>query len=169
MNMGFMGNDDIHITLLNLECPDVNSEGFSSTAGNACDLSEYQDKYFDIVFSNSVIEHLFTFANQARMANEVRRVGKNYVIQTPNRYFPIEPHWLLPMFQFLPFSLKLLLTNKFSLGHYPRERNLELAKRRVEEVRLLTKAEMIALFPDGQLYEEKVLGLNKSLTMYKFN
>lgn len=66
--------------------------------GDATNLSQYSDKSFDIVFSNSVIEHLYTKENQISMAKEVNRVGKNYFIQTPNYWFPIEPHWVFPSF-----------------------------------------------------------------------
>ncbi|WP_315820530.1 methyltransferase domain-containing protein [Paraflavitalea speifideaquila] len=64
--MGFINNKDIHITLLNLEAEPVVLPGFSSVVGDATDLKEFKDKSFDIVFSNSVIEHLFTLENQKR-------------------------------------------------------------------------------------------------------
>src|SRR5688500_9014750 len=72
--MKFVGDDRVHITLLNLEKVDTKSTAFESIAGDACDLSSFRDGEFDIVFSNSVIEHLFSFDNQVKMANEVRRV-----------------------------------------------------------------------------------------------
>ncbi|MBC8844888.1 class I SAM-dependent methyltransferase, partial [Escherichia coli] len=76
----------------------------------ATDLSEIDDQQFDIVFSNSVIEHLYTWENQEKMAKEVLRVGKYHFIQTPNYWFPIEPHWVFPFFQFLPKSIRIRLT-----------------------------------------------------------
>ncbi len=167
--MNFNESEDVRVTLLNLTHTSVSLKGFTSVVGDACDLSEYEDDQFDIVFSNSVIEHLFTFENQTLMANEVRRVGKNYIIQTPNRYFPIEPHWMVPLFQFIPFRLRVFLTNNFTLGHYPKTKNYDKALMRVKEVKLLTKKEMKMLFPDGLIYEEKILGLIKSLTSYRFN
>ena len=63
----------------------------------------FKDKSFDAVFSNSVIEHVGTFEDQKMMANEVIRVTNFYFIQTPNLYFPIEPHFLVPFFQFSSF------------------------------------------------------------------
>lgn len=102
------------------------------------------------------------------MAEEVRRVGKNYYVQTPNYYFPIEPHWLFPFFQFFPFSIKVAMTKNFNLGNYPKAPDREMAIKRVNEVKLLTQGEMKDLFPDGQVYQEKFLGLTKSITMYHF-
>ncbi len=61
----------------------------------------FGDREFDIAFSNSVIEHVPPEL-QAAFAAEVSRVADRYFVQTPNRYFPIEPHYQLPLFQFLP-------------------------------------------------------------------
>ncbi len=166
--MQFTEQDNVQITLLNLQAVPVNHKNFTSIAGDACDLREFGDKHFDIVFSNSVIEHLFSLENQEKMAAEARRVGKNYYIQTPNYYFPFEPHWLRPFFQYLPFSTRVWLTQKFDMGHYPKSPAREAAERRVKEVQLLTPGEMRTLFPEAKLYREKFFGLTKSLTMYHF-
>ena len=61
----------------------------------------FGDGEFDVAFSNSVIEHVPPEL-QAKFASEVGRVADRYFVQTPNRYFPIEPHYQLPLFQFLP-------------------------------------------------------------------
>lgn len=76
-------------TLLNLyktEVPDF-CKNMHRVIGNATDLSEYEDNKFDLVFSNSVIEHVGDFEMQKRMALEMCRVGKHCYLQTPNRYF----------------------------------------------------------------------------------
>jgi ubiquinone/menaquinone biosynthesis C-methylase UbiE len=166
--MNFTESSEFNITLLNLDITPVRFKNFSSVKGDACDLSAFSDKHFDIVFSNSVIEHLYSPENQKKMAEEVRRVGKSYYIQTPNFYFPIEPHWLFPFFQFLPFNIRVLLTKKFNLGHYKKAESSQEAIRRVKEVQLLTEREMKALFPEGTVYREYFLGLVKSITMYYF-
>jgi len=106
---------NIKVTLLNLTKENVQHRSFTSVEGDATDLSQYSNNEFDIVFSNSLIEHLFTFDKQKQMSNEVLRVGKKYFIQTPNRYFPIEPHYFFPFFQFMPFPLKKYLMMKTSI------------------------------------------------------
>ena len=166
--MGFPKDENVHITLLNLDLEQVKNKKFTSVKGDACSMPEFRDKQFDIVFSNSVIEHLFSLENQKRMADEVRRVGKAYSIQTPNRYFPIEPHWLFPFFQFLPFSLKVAMTKNLNLGHYKKSVTKDAAIKRVNEVKLLTEKQMKNLFPDGKVYKEKFFGLTKSVTMFDF-
>lgn len=166
--MKFNDHKNATITLLNLKEVTVKNDAFKSIKGDACDLSMFKDNEFDIVFSNSVIEHLFSISNQKRMAGEVMRVGKYYYVQTPNYYFPIEPHWLFPFFQFLPFKFKVFLTNNFTLGHYKKATNKENAIKRVNEVKLLTEKQMRELFPDGKVYRENFLGLVKSITMYRF-
>lgn len=165
--MNFLDGRNIHITLLNLTKYDTKNENFTSIVGDACDLSQFRDGEFDIVFSNSVIEHLYTIENQKKMADEARRVGKYYYIQTPNYYFPIEPHWLFPFFQFLPKKTRIYLTSHFPLGSFPKA-SKEQATKWVNEVRLLTGKEMRQLFPDGKVYNENFLGMTKSITSYRF-
>ena len=166
--MGFPKNENVHITLLNLELESVKNKKFTSVKGDACNMPEFNDNQFDIVFSNSVIEHLFSLENQQKMADEVKRVGKAYHIQTPNRYFPLEPHWLFPFFQFLPFKLKVAMTKRFNLGHYKKAITNDAATQRVKEVKLLTEKQMKKLFPEGKVYREKFFGLTKSITMFHF-
>ncbi len=168
-NMGIEVGNNIEIVLLNLYKTEVSTLGFTSIKGDATNLEGITDKSFDLVYSNSVIEHLFTLEQQEKMAKETIRVGKSYFIQTPNKYFPIEPHWLFPFFQFLPFGLQVFLTQHFNLGHIPKAKNKEAAISLVKEVRLLTKKEFTNFFIDSQLYCEKFLFLNKSFSVYKIN
>jgi len=165
--MNFTQMPGIKFTLLNLYPQEVPGENFTAVVGDATQLP-FKDKEFDLVFSNSVIEHLFTKENQLKMANEIRRVGNNYFIQTPNLYFPIEPHWLFPFFQFFPIGVRVFLTQHFNIGGYPKTNNRAKALERVNEVRLLSKKEITELFPDGNCYEEKFFSLTKSFVMYRF-
>lgn len=164
--MGF-NEPGVHITLLNLTSEPLDKPGFSSISGDATRLA-FGDKSFDIVFSNSVIEHLFDKESQRKMAAEAVRVGKCYFIQSPNYWFPIEPHWMFPGFQYLPVPARIWLTRNFSLGHIPKTSNKILAENQVNEIRLLTKKEMQSLFPSAEIYEEKFFGLNKSFVAYRF-
>ncbi len=93
--MAFTAGDGIEITLLNLTLEPVNNPNFTSVIGDALSMSQIADQYFDVVFSNSIIEHVGEYEDQRRMAEEIKRVGKRYFVQTPNRYFPLEPHFFV--------------------------------------------------------------------------
>ncbi|WP_255695553.1 methyltransferase domain-containing protein [Rhodohalobacter sp. 614A] len=71
---------------MNLVFPNSGAIGkqFQYVQGDALDMHMFEDKSFDVVFSNSVIEHVGSFENQRRFADEVRRVGKAYWVQTPD-------------------------------------------------------------------------------------
>lgn len=164
--MGMDGEDQIYITLLNLTKENITLANATSIAGDARDI-HFDDKSFDVVFSNSVIEHVGGYEDQLKMANEVLRVGKRYFIQTPNKYFPLEPHFLFPFFQFLPLTVRSRLLQNFHLGWFQRTPEPARAREIVESIRLLGRDEFLALFPDADLYEEKVLGLTKSFIVYR--
>jgi hypothetical protein len=157
---------DVHIILLNLETIENLQPPFSSVKGDATNLSNFADKSVDIVFSNSVIEHLFTWENQQKMASEVQRVGKYHFIQTPNYWFPIEPHWVFPLFQYFPKTIQYWLTQQFQLGHIPRKPSYDDAKKQVDEIRLLSHKEYRILFPHSRIYCEKFAGFSKSFIAY---
>jgi hypothetical protein len=163
--MGFAGAERIEVTILNLTPEPVSLPNFIGVTGDARDL-HFGDASFDVVFSNSVIEHVGGYHDQCRMAREVKRVGARYFLQTPNRYFPIEPHFLLPCFQFLPVPARVWLLQHFSLGWRSRTRDAKEARASVESVRLLSKAELMALFPEATLFKERVMGLTKSFVVY---
>jgi hypothetical protein len=157
---------DVRIILLNVRHDPVDDSRFHSIIGDARDLSAFATRSIDIVYSNSVIEHVGSFEEQRRMADEVRRVGKRYFVQTPNAFFPIEPHFMVPAYQFMPLDLRAFLLTKFQLGWTPREKNWQLAKEIAGSVRLLTIAEVTKLFPEGTLYRERFGGLTKSVITY---
>ena len=159
--MGFH-DEDVDIVLVNTEAPASPDGRFHFVQGDARDMSEFADGTFDVVFSNSVIEHVGDFDDQRRMAEEVRRVGRRWFVQTPNRYFPVEPHFLVPGFQFLPIEARARLLTRFDLGWIPRQPDLAAARERVQEIRLLTRSEMERLFPECRIHTERVLGLAKS-------
>jgi N-acetylglucosaminyldiphosphoundecaprenol N-acetyl-beta-D-mannosaminyltransferase len=110
----------------------------------------FEDREFDIAYSNSLIEHLPP-RDRVRFAREARRVGTRYFVQTPNRWFPIEPHVLLPFFQHLPLGLRRRLW-RFGVFKDP-----------FEDIRLLDAGELERLFPDAIIVRERIGPLTKSL------
>jgi|ETNmetMinimDraft_12_1059888.scaffolds.fasta_scaffold38020_2 ubiquinone/menaquinone biosynthesis C-methylase UbiE len=168
VNRGYNKKEDVKITLLNLKTIITNYNNITSIVGDATDLSLFKEDHFDIVFSNSVIEHLHNFKNQQKMAQEVQRVGIYHFIQTPNKYFLIEPHFLFPLFQFLPKSLKYLLLTKTKLSR-GKKWNKKFAKEYIQEIRLLSLKEMKYLFPNSKNKTERFLGMSKSYTLHNIN
>ena len=135
-------------------------------AGDGCMLP-FKDNAFDIVFSNSVIEHVGLRDAQEQFANEVARVGQSYWIQTPNRKFPVEQHVMLPFIHYLPMAWQRLIIERFTLWQLivkpsPAQRAFYL-DHYLNQMRLLDKSELQALFPGAAVISEKTLGLAKSL------
>ncbi|MBA3542727.1 MAG: class I SAM-dependent methyltransferase [Deltaproteobacteria bacterium] len=157
------GLEGVTVVLLNRAPPVVTRPGFESRGGDARAMPELADQSFDVVFSNSVIEHVGDRDDQRAMASEVRRVGKRYFIQTPNRHFPIEPHFLVPGFQFLPLEVRVQLVMRFSLGWYARTPDRAAAHALATSIELLTGPELAALFPGATIHRERFAGLTKSL------
>ncbi len=155
----------VRITLLNLHEEKTTHPHISSKIGDATSMDEFTDQSFDLVFSNSVIEHLYTFENQVKMAEEIQRVGKKFFIQTPNKYFPIEAHYALPFAQFFPKGLLLAMLTKTKLSRMKRWEKTA-AQQYLDEIRLLNEKEMRILFPGAKILKEKTAGLTKSLTAH---
>ena len=101
------------------------------------------------------------------MANEVMRVGKRYFVQTPNKRFPLEPHFLFPFFQYLPAAVRAQLVHRFDIGWYKRIPSLAKAREEVDSIQLLTRRGFAGLFPGATIYEEKMFGLTKSFVAFR--
>jgi hypothetical protein len=156
---------EIRVTLLNLEPPPSIATGLNPVAGDAR-LIPVRDGAFDVVFSNSVIEHVGDPKERRRMADEIRRVGTRYFVQTPNRRFPVEPHFVFPLYQFLPSAVQVWLLRTFNLGWIRRTPDASEARRIIHGIRLLDHSDMIHLFPEAVIYEERLIGLTKSFVAY---
>ncbi len=172
-HMQFADEDGVHITILNLDPVQLGLQRalpgrtrFEHFVGDARNMPQFRDGEFDVVFSNSVIEHVGSFDDQKRMVEELCRVGRRYVVQTPNYYFPVEPHFHVLGFQFMPEWARVFLLQNFALGWSGKATNRTEARTIVRSVRLLTRRELGRLCPGASLHEEKVLGLVKSFMAY---
>jgi hypothetical protein len=163
---GWAGSSEVRITAINLAAEPRKHENIEVLAGDATRLSGVGDGSFDIAFSNSVIEHLFTWENQVAMAREMMRVGKAYYCQTPNFWFPMEPHYHFPGWQWLPEGARVALLRRRKCGFRGPIPDREAARRSVQEVRLLARRELRKLFPACTLHAERFAGLVKSWTAY---
>jgi hypothetical protein len=159
---GWTSRPDVHITTLNLSAEPQQHENVLPVAGDATNLHQFSDQSFDVAFSNSVIEHLFTFENQRRMASEIQRVGKRYWVQTPNFWFPMEPHFHVPGWQWMPLDLRVSIIRRRRCGWRGPCQDPELARKLVQEVRLMTAGELKSIFPGAKILPERFCGLAKS-------
>ena len=87
----------------------------------------FRDQSFDVVHSSAVIEHVGSFARQCAFIRECCRVARRAVfITTPNRWFPVEFHTVLPLVHWLPKSTFRSLMRRTSRGFFAEESNLNL-------------------------------------------
>ena len=163
-NRGWHGRTDVEILTLNIFAEKQRHANIRPHAGDATNLAQFGDQSMDVVFSNSVIEHLFTFENQHRMALEIQRVGKAYWVQTPNFWFPMEPHFQFVGWQWLPLAVRTSILRRRACGWRGPCPNPTEARRLTEEIRLLTRKELQELFPRAHLVAERFYGLVKSWT-----
>lgn len=127
----------------------------------------FRDASFDIVFTNSVIEHVGDCESQGRFAAEVMRVGRAFWVQTPNRRFPVEQHLLTPVIHWLPKALQRVIVPRFTvwavLVRPTPDRREFYIRHYLEDIRLLTASELRTLFPGARIIRERFLGWTKSL------
>jgi hypothetical protein len=157
-----------HVTLLNVteqQAP-VEEEWMTALVGDACDPGAGLPEA-DLVYSNSVIEHVGGHWRRQRFAEAVRGRAGRYWVQTPSRYFPIEPHFMLPWSQHLPYALQRRLIAGWPLGNYAAMSDPDRALESALDIELLSRSQMRFYFPDAEIRSERVLGLTKSFIAVK--
>lgn len=166
-----IGEDFIHANRKRLRFTIVNNERqsvekpdlFEFRFASATDPLLFRGRQFDLVHSNSVVEHVGAWRDMAMFAANVRRLAPRYYVQTPNYWFAYEPHFRFPGFQYLPERVRVEMLMRLSLGFFQRIEDRAEAEQVVHHHRLLSTRQMRALFPDASVSHEKVFGLNKSI------
>lgn len=118
----------------------------------------FETNAFDIVFSNAVLEHVGSRADQGRFVRECLRVGRQVFLTTPDSAFPVDPHTLLPVVHWLPRTWRHWIYRRVGCGYWASESNLNLLNRRRLE----------ALVPAGTEYRitrQAVFGLAAGLVL----
>lgn len=157
---------NVDVVLLNVFPQQAVHPRFTALVGDGRDLSRFADHEFDIVYSNSVLSLVGTLADQAQMAREIRRVGKRYFVQTPNRFFVVDWRTLVPLFHWLPAAAQAWCFQRFTVGIYPRLHQHSEALHHATRIRDLTSSELKALFPGATLVRERLFGLTKSFLVH---
>lgn len=154
----------LNLTILNLPglnppAPPTSHHSITLVLGDAC-ATPFEDESFDLAFSNSVIEHVGDVGNRVRMASEVRRLAPSYWVQTPSIWFPIEAHSMMPLWWFYPPALRSWFIARWRRVR-PRWTQM------MAETTVLSREEMMELFPEGSLLTERRVGFSKSYIAYK--
>lgn len=151
-----------HVTIVNLEQRRSLGPAMTHIEADACEFEPPVGEQYDMVFSNSVIEHVGGFSRRQQLAEVARAISPNIWIQTPYRYFPIEPHWLMPGQQFLPLALRAHLSQHWTLG-LPAADDYEQSVEKCLGTELLSQTEIQYLFPDAAIWKERWHGITKSI------
>jgi ubiquinone/menaquinone biosynthesis C-methylase UbiE len=97
----------------------------------------FQNAAFDVVHSSAVLEHVGSLQNQISFVQECCRVARRSVfLTTPNRWFPVEFHIVLPVVHWLPKKVFRALMRAIGYGFFADENNLNLLS--VKEVRAIS-------------------------------
>lgn len=154
------------VTLVNPKGVRPPEAWLSLVRGDACAPPRELDRRgeFDLVFSNSLIEHVGGHFRRTQLAEVVHRLAPHHWVQTPYRYFPVEPHWMFPGFQFLPVALRVAISRRWRLGHVaPTGTDPSAATEKVLGVELLSVAELSYYFPDSEIVRERAMGVTKGI------
>jgi hypothetical protein len=156
-----------HVTVVNLEDSDSHGEGWATFVhGDATNLPAAARGEYDLVFSNSLVEHVGGHGPRARLAETVEAMAPRHWVQCPYRYFPIEPHWIFPGMQFLPLRARIAVAMHWPLVN-TRPATVAQASGAVMWTELISATEMKLLFPNSRLIFERVLGIRKSMIVVK--
>ncbi len=146
----------------NLSVEELSGCKFSAIVDDGKSLSSIKDKVFDIAYSNSVIEHLSTFEEQQKMADNIQRIGQYYFVQTPAFIFPFEPHFHFPFFHWLPQKIRIWLVMNLKLGWYNKCQNYSEAEQLINSIRIMRKRELELVFKNVKIITERFCFIPKS-------
>jgi hypothetical protein len=139
----------------------------STVTGDGCAL-QYGDRSYDVLFSNSVIEHVGNWDRQCAFAAEVQRVGKKLWIQTPAYECPLEPHYLAPFVHWLPVPIREVCVRWFTPWAWITRPSKAEVHETVRDTQLLTKRQVRELFPECTILTERLLWVfPKSYVAYR--
>jgi hypothetical protein len=157
-----------HTTIVNVEPSPQNVPAtFTYLQGDAKNTAS-SEREFDLAFSNSAIEHVGSFDDQKRFADEMLRVGRRIYCQTPNKWFPVEPHFLGLCVHWLPKKWFNHFVDRYLTLHGWRYRpDHEASAALINSIRLLTRSELAQLFPGCKIKTERFIGMPKSFVAWR--
>ncbi|WP_448679307.1 methyltransferase domain-containing protein [Pseudomonas nicosulfuronedens] len=116
----------------------------------------FADDEFDVLFCSAVLEHVGTREDQSFFLSEIARVSRRAFLTTPNRWFPVDFHTMLPLIHWLPQRLHQRLLRLLGHDFLSRTENLNLLGRR----------DVLALLPDmakARIHVNRLFGMASNL------
>jgi hypothetical protein len=166
------GETVAEVTILNLTAPLLGhappgSPTFHTMAGDGRSLT-MRDGEFEVVYSNSVIEHVGDFEDQKAFAAEMRRVGRKLWVQTPAFSCPVEPHYLGLFVHWIPSRFRWPCIRWATFVGLTGAAGEEGLRAIMNTTRLLTHREYRSLFPDCEIMVERMFWIiPKSYIAYR--
>lgn len=165
---------DVEITMLNIPgAPGTDVEWspglrIIQRVGDGCHMPEFADQSFDIAHSNSVIEHVGSLERMISFGAETRRVGRAYYLQTPNLYFPIDPHYGVPFIHWLPKGIRAQIIGSFNVGYRRRKSDVASAFSTADHIEIIQAHVLKRVLPDAELLKERIGPFTKSLICVRY-
>ncbi|MGD9664038.1 MAG: methyltransferase domain-containing protein [Novosphingobium sp.] len=169
VGLDWLEDHAIHITCINSSADELTRDSQSAApitlaVGDACDMGGHADNSFDVVHSNSVIEHVGGWSRIVDFSRQVRRLAPSYYVQTPYFWFPFDPHFYrVPCIHWLPPSFRAKLHRRVKAGWAQPDGTLDQAMGLAMSNFMLDRSQYRFLFPDAEHRFEFFAGLPKSM------
>jgi len=125
----------------------------------------FRDSQFDIVFCSAVLEHVGDNKAQEFFLSELVRVGKKIFLTTPNRWFPIEMHTVLPLIHWLPQAVHQKLLRLLGKDFFAETGNLNLLSKR-KLAGMLASSQSAGQPVSWTLTSYRLLGWTSNIILY---
>jgi hypothetical protein len=162
-NVTLVNNHDLDKQYSNdpIALPNIRRLGADVLTLTAADFAQ-----FDVIFSNSLIEHLPGRELQRQLAQAIIDSGRPYFLQTPNKRSPLDPHFprpYVPFFAAYPRSVQARLLSWSALGSSSVAPSYDAALARLQNYYPLTTRDVRQLFPNARIVIERPLGFPMSI------
>lgn len=118
----------------------------------------FDDDEFDLVFCSAVVEHVGSRDSQRSFLAELARVARKAFVTTPNRWYPIEVHTVLPLVHYLPTPWYRAVFRSLGFKFFADEENLNL----------LDEKSLLSITPpgvDARIDHRRFLGFTSNLLL----
>lgn len=122
----------------------------------------FKDGQFDVVFCSAVLEHVGDYKAQEFFLKELVRVGRKVFLTTPNRWFPVEVHTVLPFIHWLPQPVHQKILRLLGKDFFAQTENLNL----LDKKRLSRMLQSVSIPVHWVFSSYRLFGLPSNIILY---